>query len=79
MKSPRDSPSTIARARRQDGSVETEFLQTSVRGDGMRYQIRDPVDPDVFGSPIWTDDGVVGIVQDETSGAAAALLLDSLR
>lgn len=72
-------PATIARVRRQDGRVDADFLQTSIRWNGMRYEIRDPVDAEAFGSPIWTDDGVVGMVQDDTSGAATTELLDSLR
>jgi hypothetical protein len=71
-------PATVVRVRRLDGVIEPSFWQTSVKWDGSRYEIRHPVDRDAFGSPIWTDGGVVGIVQDELSGAAVAGLLEKL-
>jgi len=72
-------PAVIAMLRRGSGAVETEFRQTSIRWDEGRYQIRDPVDADAFGSPIWTEAGVVGLVQDESSGAAVKKVLEMLR
>ncbi len=46
-----------------------EVLQVGARRDGKGIQLSEPVDPAVFGSPIVTPDGVIGLVQDEQSGA----------
>jgi hypothetical protein len=45
-----------------------EVLQLSARRDGKGIQLSDPVDSAVFGSPIVTADGVIGLVQDEQAG-----------
>jgi hypothetical protein len=36
--------------------------------DGKSIQLSEPVDAAVFGSPIVTPDGVIGLVQDEQTG-----------
>ena len=71
-------PATIARVRRLNDRVEPLYWQTAVRWDGQRYEIRDAVDRDAFGSPIWTETGVIALVQDDASGAALDRLLDRL-
>ncbi len=46
-----------------------EVLQLAARRDGERIRLSVPVDAAVFGSPIVTPDGVIGLVQDEQTGA----------
>jgi hypothetical protein len=48
-------------------SVET--LQLGAHRDGKSIVLSEPVDSAVFGSPIVTPDGVIGLVQDEQAGA----------
>lgn len=57
-------PVTIPRVTGQ----ATRSLRTFVRWNGRRYDIRDRVDRDRFGAPIVTENGIVGMVQDERSG-----------
>jgi hypothetical protein len=45
-----------------------EILQLSAHREGNGIQLSDPVDSAVFGSPIVTADGVIGMVQDEQTG-----------
>jgi len=45
-----------------------EILQLGARREGKGIQLSDPVDSAVFGSPIVTPDGVIGMVQDEQTG-----------
>jgi hypothetical protein len=51
------------------GARSVEVLQLSARRAGKGIQLSDPVDSAVFGSPIMTPDGVIGLVQDEQAGA----------
>jgi hypothetical protein len=46
-----------------------EVLQLSARREGAGIRLSEPVDAAVFGSPIATPDGVIGLVQDEQTGA----------
>ena len=46
-----------------------EVLQLGARRDGKGIVLTEPVDSEVFGSPIITPDGVIGMVQDEQTGA----------
>jgi len=46
-----------------------ELLTMAARRDGKGIQLSEPVDAAVFGSPIVTPDGVIGLVQDEQTGA----------
>src|SRR5262249_10772059 len=54
------------------GAAGTGAFRTSIRWNGRRFQIRDRVDRDRFGAPIVTDEGIVGMVQDERSGVPLA-------
>jgi len=45
-----------------------EILQLGARRDGKSIVLSEPVDSAVFGSPIMTPDGVIGLVQDEQAG-----------
>jgi hypothetical protein len=46
-----------------------EVLQLGARREGQGIKLSVPVDAAVFGSPIVTPDGVIGLVQDEQAGA----------
>jgi hypothetical protein len=46
-----------------------EVLQLGARREGQGIRLNVPVDAAVFGSPIVTPDGVIGLVQDEQTGA----------
>jgi hypothetical protein len=46
-----------------------EVLQLGAKREGKGIALTEPVDSEVFGSPIVTPDGVIGVVQDEQSGA----------
>jgi len=46
-----------------------EVLQMGARREGKGIHLTEPVDAAVFGSPIVTPDGVIGMVQDEQAGA----------
>jgi hypothetical protein len=52
-----------------------ELLRMAASRDGKGIHLSEPVDSAVFGSPIVTPDGVIGLVQDEQTGA---LLPDDL-
>lgn len=62
-------------------SSDPELIEIPARRNGNRITLGELVDSSVFGSPIVAPEGVIGIVQDETSGvvwseAARALKLD---
>jgi hypothetical protein len=46
-----------------------DVLQLGALRDGQGIRLTEPVDAAVFGSPIVTPDGVIGLVQDEQTGA----------
>ena len=46
-----------------------EALQMKARREGKGIHLSEPVDAAVFGSPIVTPAGVIGLVQDEQTGA----------
>jgi hypothetical protein len=46
-----------------------ELLTMAASRDGKAIHLSEPVDAAVFGSPIITPDGVIGLVQDEQAGA----------
>jgi hypothetical protein len=46
-----------------------EVLQLGAHREGLGIRLNVPVDAAVFGSPIVTPDGVIGLVQDEQTGA----------
>lgn len=46
-----------------------EVIEISARRDGQGIHLDEPVDPSFYGSPIIVPEGVLGIVQDEQSGA----------
>jgi hypothetical protein len=46
-----------------------EVLQLRARREGQGIRLSEPVDAAVSGSPIVTPDGVIGLVQDEQTGA----------
>lgn len=46
-----------------------EVIEISAHRDGQGIHLDEPVDPSFYGSPIIAPEGVLGIVQDEQSGA----------
>jgi hypothetical protein len=62
-------PATLVIPRRQNGGVEAELLEVFIGLENGRYRLRHPVDASAFGSPVWMDTGVVGLLQDENSAA----------
>lgn len=68
----------VVTLRRRGDAVEPVGQVTSVRRADGRLQLRTPMDADTLGSPIWTTAGVVGIVQDESSGADLHAVLRKL-
>ena len=51
------------------GDRRVDTLQLGARREGNGIRLAQPVDAAVFGSPIMTPDGAIGLVQDEQSGA----------
>lgn len=65
----------------RNSSAEPELIVIPAKRNGNRIELGELVDSSAFGSPIVAPEGVIGIVQDETSGvawpeAARALTLD---
>jgi hypothetical protein len=57
---------------RVDGATKkllVDVLLLAARRDGQCIRLSEPVDAAVYGSPIVTPDGVIGLVQDEQTGA----------
>ncbi len=50
------------------GESSVEALETGAVKEGSAIHLTDPVDDAVFGSPIVTEQGVIGMVQDERTG-----------
>lgn len=67
---------SVALFRFRDGisgsSADPELIVMPARKNGARIELGELVDSSVFGSPIVTPDGVIGIVQDQSSGVAWA-------
>jgi len=62
----------VAVFRRRNDAAGRPFVEAfglSARRDGQTIRLSEPIDSAVFGSPIVTPDGVIGIVQDERVGA----------
>lgn len=72
-------PAAVVRFDRQGKAGEPVLWMTEARWEGGRYRIKDPTDTTAFGSPLWTEDGVVGVLQDENSAAEISGLLKRLR
>ncbi|HLJ27766.1 MAG TPA: hypothetical protein VKY85_13730 [Candidatus Angelobacter sp.] len=65
---------SVALFRFRDGlrgsSAEPELIVVPAKRNGNRIELGELVDSSTFGSPIVAPEGVIGIVQDETSGVA---------
>jgi hypothetical protein len=65
---------SVAVFRFRDGvsgsSAEPELIVVPAKRDGTRIQLGELVDSSAFGSPIVAPEGVIGIVQDQSSGVA---------
>jgi hypothetical protein len=59
--------------------IEPHLWLTEARLEGARYHINDLVDSAAFGSPLWIDGGVVGLLQDEGSAVEIRSALKKLR
>ena len=68
----------VVRIDREHGNKPVLWL-TEARWEDGRYQIRDIVDGTAFGSPLWIEDGVAGLLQDESSAADMNSLSGKLR
>jgi len=68
----------VVRIDREHGNKPVLWL-TEARWEEGRYQIRDIVDGTAFGSPLWIEGGVAGLLQDESSAADMNSLLGKLR
>jgi hypothetical protein len=55
-------------SKQANGQRTVEVLEIGARRDGESIWLTQPVDQAVFGSPIITPDGVIGLVQDEQTG-----------
>jgi hypothetical protein len=65
-------PQVVVFRLREDKATKkpsVELLTMAAHRDGKGIQLSEPVDAAVFGSPIVTPDGVIGLVQDEQTGA----------
>jgi len=49
--------------------LSVDLMLLGARHEGQGIRLSEPVDAAVFGSPIVTPDGVIGLVQDEQTGA----------
>lgn len=56
------------RSKPDNGQRTVEVLEIGARREGESIRLTQPVDQAVFGSPILTPDGVIGLVQDEQTG-----------
>jgi len=56
------------RAKPRNGQRTVDALEIGARRNGDAIRLTEPVDEAVFGSPILTPDGVIGLVQDEQTG-----------
>jgi hypothetical protein len=72
-------PAAVVRLDRSGSKSEPTLWLTEARWDEGRYHIKDVVDAAAFGSPLWMEDGVVGLLQDESSAAEINGVLKSLR
>jgi hypothetical protein len=71
-------PAAIVVPRWRNGHVEPMLWHTSVQFESGRYRLRDPIDAAAFGSPVWTEAGVAGLLQDELSAADVATVMRRL-
>jgi hypothetical protein len=60
-------------------ATEASLWLTEVRLEDGRFRLRHPVDSAAFGSPVWVDGGIVGLLQDERSAAVGQRIVKRLR
>lgn len=70
-------PAAVVRIDHEHGNRPVLWL-TETRWEDGRYRIRDIVDGTAFGSPLWVEGGVVGLLQDESSATDIDSLLKKL-
>ena len=71
-------PATVVTLRRQGDVVEPIFSRPPCAGRMDDSCCGISMDAETLGSPIWTAAGVVGVVQDESSGASLRAVLEKL-
>jgi len=59
--------------------VEPEILSLSAKVSGSRLVLDDPIDATAWGSPMISENGVAGILQDEKSGILFTTAADTLK
>jgi hypothetical protein len=74
-----DSVALLRFPRLGSGTVTPEVILTSAYLDHGRIRLDVSVDSTVFGSPIIASDGIVGMVQDESSGIPWAGIAESIK
>jgi hypothetical protein len=72
-------PAVVVRLARSGSRSEPTLWLTEARWDVGRYHIKDVVDAAAIGSPLWMENGVVGLLQDESSAAEINGVLKNLR
>ena len=72
-------PAAVVRLERSGSRSEPTLWLTEARWDEGRYHIKDVVDSAAIGSPLWMENGVVGLLQDESSAAEINGVLKNLR
>jgi hypothetical protein len=72
-------PAAVVRLVRPDSQAAPVLWLTEARLREGRYQIKDPVDTPAYGSPLWIEGGVAGLLQDESSAAEIRGVLKKLR
>ena len=63
----------------RQGNGEPKLWLTEALWEDGRYRIKDLVDATAFGSPLWIDGSVAGLLQDESSAAEVNGVLKKLR
>jgi hypothetical protein len=61
------------------GTLTPEVIVTSAYLDHGRIRLEINVDSTVFGSPIIASNGIIGVVQDESSGIAWSEIAESVK
>jgi hypothetical protein len=69
----------VVRLDRSGSRLEPSLWLTEARLEQGRYHIKDIVDSAAIGSPLWIEDGVVGLLQDESSAAEIKGVMKKLR
>jgi hypothetical protein len=72
-------PAAVVRWYRRENDNRPLLFLTEARWEDGRYRMKDFVDATAFGSPLWIDGAVAGLLQDESTAADMNDLLKRLR